>query len=59
MTAIGDSKTPVFVDNNGDAKPCTKKLHSITVQDLGDADGPLLANIKIGDTTYTIHDKKA
>lgn len=56
-TAIGGSSEPTFVKANGVPDVCIRTLHRVTVDDLGDPNGPLLADINVNGTVYHIHDK--
>lgn len=56
-TAIGGSSEPTFVKANGVPEVCIRTLHRVTVDDLGDPNGPLLADINVNGTVYHIHDK--
>lgn len=57
MAKIGDTNTPVYVGEKGQAVACQKSLHTITVEDKGDPNGKLLAEITINGTVHQIHDK--
>lgn len=56
-TAIGGNLEPTFVRSNGVPGVCIRTLHRVSVDDLGDPNGPLLAEIDVNGTVYQIHDK--
>ena len=57
--AIGSDVLPVYINGNGVPKPCSTPLHpklEVIVEDLGDPDENVIAEITVDGRTYTIHD---